>query len=421
MAYNPIAVHSFPGLVLLGIALLASLRLFYYGRAEEPEDALHLSLTVVGRVMIAVGLLEACVMFLSMLTLVLLVAALVVLADEYWKYRASRQAALMAVLAAAAKKAMPLSPAIEAFAGEWRGGFGRRARLAAQAAAAGAPLSQALRQVGGLASAKALAVIEAGEQAGALGPALGEAAGLYLPRSVLDKVAALYWYLFVTTTAMISITVFVMIKIVPALIKIFDDFDAELPSVTIMLISASDAIVAIAPLTLLAPFLAIGFFGYLALRYLGVVYWDPPLVRGLVRRWNMATVLRSAAVSAETHRPLEMGLASLARTYPSPSLRRKLRQALGDVALGADWCDSFQQHGLLREQEAALLKSAARAGNLPWALRETAAGIERQTSYRVQAISQLLTPAIVLVLGGVTSLIVIGLFAPLATLIERLL
>src|SRR3569623_521937 len=142
---NMISAQSFPGLVLLGIAVLASLRLFYYGRTEEPEDALHLSLSVVGRVMIAIGLLESCLLFLSALVILLLIVALVLFGEEYWKYRAARQASLMVVLAAAARKSMPLSSAVEAFSNEWRGGFGNRARRLAQSLADGELLSRALR------------------------------------------------------------------------------------------------------------------------------------------------------------------------------------------------------------------------------------------------------------------------------------
>ncbi len=421
MTYNPISAQSFPGLVLLGISVLVSLRLFYYGRTEEPEDALHLSLSVVGRVMIAIGLLESCLFFLSALSLVLMAAAAVVLADEYWKYRASRQAALAGVLAAVVKKAMPLSPAIEAFSHEWRGGFGLMARQLAQLVAEGTPLSQALRQTRGLASAKAMAVIEAGEATGALGPALVEAARLHLPRGVIDKIAAAYWYLLYTCSAMVAVTSFCMLKIVPAMVKIFDDFDAKLPGITIMLVNVSDAFVTYLPLSLLLQFMAAGLFVYAGLRYFGAIHWDPPLVSALVRRWELATVLRTAALAAEANQPLEAGLAVLARTYPNRSLRNQLIKTLGDISLGADWRQSFLQHGLLREREAGLLKSAAQAGNLPWALRETAAGMERQCAHRVRAIFQLLTPIVVLTLGGLTSLIVIGLFIPLITLIEHLL
>ncbi len=418
---NMISAQSFPGLVLLGIAVLASLRLFYYGRTEEPEDALHLSLSVVGRVMIAIGLLESCLLFLSALVILLLIVALVLFGEEYWKYRAARQASLMVVLAAAARKSMPLSSAVEAFSNEWRGGFGRKARRLAQSLADGELLSRALRQIGGLASAKALAIIEAGEETGAMGPALAEATQLHLPRGALDKMAAIYWYLFVTTSAIISVNAFMMLKIMPAMKKIFQDFHLELPGATLALINISDALLTFTPLTFMLPFLALAIFVYVALRYLGVVLWEPPLISAFVRRWNMATVLRTAATAAEAERPLEIGLMALARSYPNPSLRRRLALALGDISLGADWCDSFLQHGLLREHEAGLLRAAARAGNLAWALRETAAGIERRCIYRLRATSQLLTPAVVLLLGGVTSVIVIGMFLPLVSLIENLL
>ena len=242
-----------------------------------------------------------------------------------------------------------------------------------------------------------------------------------MPRGVIDKVAAAYWYLFYTGSVMVAVTTFCMLKIVPAMIKIFDDFNAELPGATIVLINISDAFVTFWPLSLLLQFAVVGLFVYVALRYFGAIHWDPPLVSALVRRWNLATVLRTAAIAAEANQPLEAGLVVLARTYPNRALRNQLIRTLGDISLGANWRQSFQQHGLLREREAAMLETAARAGNLPWALRETAAGMERQCAHRVRAFFQLLTPVVVLALGGMTSLIVIGLFVPLITLIERLL
>ena len=415
------SAQSSPGLVLLGFAVLVAVRFFYYDRSEEPEDALHLAMNVVGRTMIAIGVVEGCVIMLSWFTMLLAGAAVIVALIAHWRYRGSRRAALLAAMASAARKQMPLGPAAEAFAAEWRGAFRRRVRRMANLLAAGASLPQALRQTQGLVSPKPLSVIEAGQEAGVLSEAIGEAARLALPQESLTKAALPIWYLLDMLLVAGGVVSFLLVKIVPAFIKIFQDFDAELPPATIVLIHFFDYVanyfyVAV-PLVLLLLLAGIHF----ALRYFGLSTWDPPLVAGVARRLDAAAVLRMLAVVAAAGRPLEPALAAFARGFPNASLRRRLRRVRDNVSYGADCWDSFRDHGLLRPQETALLQSAARVGNLPWMLGETAAGIERKFTYRMRVVSQFLLPAAVLAFGAVVFSIVVGLFLPLVVLIEKLL
>jgi protein transport protein HofC len=77
-------------------------------------------------------------------------------------------------------------------------------------------------------------------------------------------------------------------------------------------------------------------------------------------------------------------------------------------------------HGLLTASDVALLLSATRVGNLPWAMREAAAGIERRLRYRLITLLEIAWPIVTLVFGGIVLVIVVALFWPLVTLIERL-
>ncbi|HUY91372.1 MAG TPA: type II secretion system F family protein [Pirellulales bacterium] len=414
------SAQSSPGLVLLGIAALVAVRFFYFDRSDEPEDFLHLAMSVVGRTMIAIGLMEGCLLLLSWFTLILLAAGVCVAIVADWRYQASRRAALLVAMSSAAQKFMPLAPAVEAFADEWRGGFRRRARRLANSLAAGTPLSQALRQTRGLISPKALSVIEAGEEAGVLSAAIGEAARLSLPRESLSKAALPLWYLIDMLLVAGAVIMFLLVKIIPAFIKIFSDFDAELPAATIVLVQFFDffANYFYVAFPMLLPFLLAA--AHFALRYFGLSTWDPPLVAAVTRRLDIVSVLRLLAVTAEAGRPLEPALAVFARNFPNPSLRRRLRRVKADVDQGADCWESFRDHGLLRPQETAMLKSAARVGNLPWLLGLSAAGIERKFAYRLQVLSQFLLPAAVLAIGALVFCIVVGLFMPLISLIERL-
>lgn len=415
------SAQSSPGLILLGIAALVAVRFFYYDRSEEPEDALHLAMNVVGRTMIATGVVEGCVFLLSWFTLLLAGATVVVALIAHWRYRANRRAALLVAMASAADKFMPLGPAAEAFADEWRGSFRRRAKRLARALEAGTPLPQALRHAGGLVSPKAFSIIEAGQEAGVLSDAIGEAARQSLPRESLAKASLPIWYLVDMLFVAAGVIAFMMIKIIPAFIKIFSDFDADLPPLTILLIDAANflAIYFYIAIPLVFP-LALAAFHF-AMRYFGLSTWDPPLIAGIARRLDVAAVLKLLAVVAAADRPLEPALAAFARTFPNDSLRRRLRRVRDDVSHGADCWESFRIHGLLKAREAAMLKTAERVGNLPWMLGETSAGIERRFAYRLQIASQFAMPAVVLTLGGLVFTVVVGLFLPIVALIEKLL
>ena len=70
--------------------------------------------------------------------------------------------------------------------------------------------------------------------------------------------------------------------------------------------------------------------------------------------------------------------------------------------------------------DAALLASAERVGNLPWAMRETADSGERRLAYRLVAVGQVFQTLAILAMGGLVLLFTITYFSPLVTLIEAM-
>lgn len=413
------SAQSGPGLVLLGMGVLASLSLFYSDRRHEGQDSLHLAMTVMGRVMILCGFAEACVLLLHWLfALMFGVALAVVLVLAGFRYWRRRQASLLAVMAAAARRWAPLAPAIEGFGREWRGWFGWRCGWLARALEAGVPLPDALRQVGWLVPRRALVIIEAGARSGNLVSALEEVTRQPAGRPMFLKAAAALWYFAVLSLFGSGIFAFIMWKIIPAFNGIFRDFDAELPPLTQALIEVSAWFVdygwAIVLLVLL------GVLCYGALLLLGVVGWLPPPLGIVRRRLESAVVLRSLSAAAAARQSLLPALSALAEHYPSHSIRWRLIRAMNDLNLGAPWQETLQRHGLLRRADAVLLTSAERVGNLPWALREVADAIERRVANRALAWLELIVPGMILVAGAVVMFVVVGLFLPLIRLIEGL-
>ncbi len=167
----------------------------------------------------------------------------------------------------------------------------------------------------------------------------------------------------------VGLLIFVGIKIIPQFEKIFKDFHTRLPPMTQTLIDVGHWIANYWYITPLPWVLAAlrWLLVYLGLRYAGLIGWDLPGTGWIVRRLDTAAVLDALGLAAGRQRPIDQAIAALAECYPKPPIRRRLAAVLAEVRGGADWCRSLRRHGLVRQADLAVLESAGRAGNLPWA------------------------------------------------------
>lgn len=409
------------GPIVLGIAVFVALRLVSEIRDFSQGDPLHTTLTVVAWVLIGVGLLASCVLLLTPAGFLLWMAILVVVAEVFIKHRVAQQYALLWALTVAAERLIPLIPAIESFADERGGAFAVRARRLAEMLTHGVPLPDALHRSPGLLPPDALPIIRTGYEAGALAPALRQAASARdLRRGLWLSLAGKLIYLCGLLWFGMGMVIFVMLQIIPAFRKIFQDFEAVLPPMTETLISVSSFCVRywfLFSLLLMAIFLL---FVYAILRYVGCIQWTLPGTYWLVRRLDTAVILDALALAAQRQRPLAEALAGLARSYPRRAARRRLQAVVRDLHAGADWCASLFAHGLIKRADLAILRAAGRVGNLPWALKEMADSNRRRLGYRLQALVQMLFPPVVLAIGALVMFTVVSLFMPLIALIENL-
>jgi protein transport protein HofC len=412
-----LAVQSYPyivgaiGPILLGIALLIVLRLLDDSSKTPDDDLGHQLLVVAAWVLIAIGVLIATGIIPGLVVLV-------VLGMVFYRRRRSEQQAFLWALTVAAERMMPLVPVVEAFAEERRGWRRFRARRLAELLRAGIPLPQALWRCRGLVPPEALATIEVGHQAGTLAATLRQAADSHESQeSLWSQVTGKLVYLCVLTFFLFSVGLFMAVKIAPAFIKIYKDFDSELPAITQWTYSAMEIGGTVAGWT--AP-LMLALLCYAIFRCMGWIRFGLPGLNWLTRRLETARILDALSLVAQQQRPLVEGIATLAQSYPKYSIRRRLRRVAKDVSAGIDWGDSLVDRGLIQRADWAVLQSAQRVGNLPWAMREMADSHRRRLAYRVQALLQTLFPMFVLLYGVIVGVFFVAYFLPLIALIQRL-
>jgi len=156
------------------------------------------------------------------------------------------------------------------------------------------------------------------------------------------------------------------------------------------------------------------------LYYLGLFPRDLPVLWRLFRRYDGALIMRGLALAVRREVPLPRALELVAEKYPLRYAGGALKAASLQVQGGMAWPESLRRAGLIAQTDVAVLASAQRAGNLPWALEEMAESALRRTNYRLQVALQMLFPPAVLLLGMTVGFIVVSLFMPLISLIQGL-
>lgn len=412
-------------LAIPAIALRLAVRALYgqqrLAAADPMQSLLSLSSTIlfiVSALGLLIGLLGGWFMILPVA-----IASVVLLLMTIDRMRRSEHRALLWSLSAAAEKGVPLAEAARAYSDESLGDTGVRALALAEALERGETLDQAVRSARlWMGTAMKLAV-RLGERLGMLGPAMRQQLqDTHLIDTALRNAVARVFYLCAVIYVLVTISTFVMLKIVPVMQKMFDEFGLELPAPTVFVIKLAKWLVDVGwifvlpPLALLLPIL----FGLGLMHFLGLVPRNIPFWWLLFKRYDGALVMRGLALAVRQRRPLPEAFRLVADSYPLSIVAGRLRRAAERVEAGQNWCESLQRTGLIGPAEAPLLAAAERAGNLDWALEEMADSALRRQTYRLQAVISVLFPMLLVVVALVVFVFVVGMFMPLISLIQGL-
>ena len=353
-------------------------------------------------------------LFLTLLPLLIIVGIFLLL----FRNSASQRQAMLSVLSIAADRGMPLGPGLAAFADLCTGRTRRRALALAYLLESGMPLPRALGVVPGLLPQQAAVLSIVGHDQGNLPAGLRQARKLQVSQQayrsgILPKFA----YLCALLLAMQVAGGFIAYWIAPKFQAIFADFGTRLPALTSLVIAWSIRLAIFMPLIV---FLELAVLIYFPFSYFGIIRWQLPFLSRIFKQRDVATILRSIAVAVESGRPIESALDTLSTIYPKRWLRGRLAHARVRIENGEPWTAALVHQRLLRPADAAVLESAQRAGNLPWALEVTADSTVRRIGYRLEALSQWLFPLVILGVGFLVFLLAAGYFLPLIDLIQGL-
>ncbi len=372
-------------------------------------------------VFLPMTLLVPAFLIISLLTVILVAAIVMILANA----KRARQGQLLWAMAISVRYDMPLADEIEAQALTFWGKNRVRTLALAERLREGLSLPDALDECPGLVPDFALTAIRSGEKSGKLDSALREVATYHIrqmtPANEMFSFTWLGVYYCAVFGAIFTIVAFQMIWIIPKFKAIFEGFGMELPLLTEGLIDASDSMAE--NMLLWCPVLGLPIL-FLVVLLIGIYRGWGNIRSSALTRWfprsDTPWILRALSFNVEAGQPLFEGITELAVHHPRSHIRHSLSAAEIAARGGNDPWDVFREQGLLRKTEVPAISAAERLGNLPWVLRQMADSVERRQRYKVARWLELVRPFIIVAIGLAVAYVCIALFMPLIKLVNDL-
>ncbi|OJZ18299.1 MAG: type II secretion system protein GspF [Thiobacillus sp. 65-29] len=284
---------------------------------------------------------------------------------------------------------------------------------------AGHSLARALQKYPRVFSELYVTLVAAGEQSGRLGEVMERLADYAESQQALrQKVGLAFVYPVIVTLVAGAVVLGLLTYVVPQVVNVFQNTNQTLPWLTRALIGLSDFLRASAWLWLIL----IGVAAWAARRALArpgprlrFHRWllRLPLVGTLVRGINSAQLASTLAILVGSGVPLLAALQAGAGVVGNLPMRQAVEEAARRVREGGSLSRALGAGKLFPPMLVHMIASGEASGRLAHMLERAAAQQEREMENRVLALSSLLEPLLIVLMGGVVLVIVLAILLPI--------
>jgi type IV pilus assembly protein PilC len=263
-------------------------------------------------------------------------------------------------------------------------------------------------------------LVNAGEQAGALETLLDKIA-TYKERteSIKGKIKKALFYPTAVIVVAIIVTAIIMLFVIPEFKKLFTDFGADLPSFTLLVIAISDFTRDWWWVMLLVVF-ALGFFlknvWKRSRRFRQIVdrvMLKIPVIGPLLNKAAIARFARTLSTTFAAGVPLVEALESVAGATGNIVYSDAVMQMREEVATGQSLQLSMRQRNLFPHMVVQMTAIGEESGALEDMLAKVADFYEEEVDNAVDALSSLIEPLIMVVIGILVGSLVIAMYLPI--------
>jgi type IV pilus assembly protein PilC len=263
-------------------------------------------------------------------------------------------------------------------------------------------------------------LVQAGEQAGVLDTMLDKIA-TYKEKteSIKGKIKKALFYPAAVIIVALVVTTVIMIFVIPQFKSLFDSFGADLPAFTLLVVGISDFMVEWWWLI----GMALGGAGYAIAQAfkrspklregLDRTMLKFPIIGPILHKAAIARFARTLATMFAAGVPLVEALTSVAGATGSVIYSEAILQMREQVATGQSLQLSMRQANLFPHLVIQMTAIGEEAGSLDDMLGKVADFYEEEVDNAVDALSSLLEPMIMVVIGGLVGSLVVAMYLPI--------
>ncbi len=283
----------------------------------------------------------------------------------------------------------------------------------------GVALSAAFAEQGGIFPRIYTASILAGERSGALDEVLIRYVA-YMRRGVeiRRKIRGALAYPIFLLLASFGMVAFLTVYVVPRMSSLFEGFGRGLPTITVVVVGLSD-------------FMSQNFYWVVPLALgLGVAFWfwsrtlggkltidrtllKLPIVSALLKQLAVAQITRSLSTLLAGGITLVESWEIAAEAITNRELRARSSAILPMIREGRSFTESLEAAGWIPELALDMIGVGERSGSLREMLEEVATFYDAESEVRLEQLTTILEPAILLVMGGIVITILLAIYLPI--------
>lgn len=267
-----------------------------------------------------------------------------------------------------------------------------------------------------------ISMVAAGESSGALTQVLENLADLSDRQAeVKNKLTAALAYPAALAVVALAVVIAMMTLVVPRLVEQFDTVGQTLPFLTRSVISVSDflihygwAMVIVLALAVLA-FLRAMRSEQVRMR-VDTALLRLPIIGAVLRRTAAAKLARTLSVMLENGMPVVDGLAATTQTVSNRRIRAAYRDVMVAIKEGSTISAALKRTGICPPIVIHMAASGEQSGKLASLLARAGETLEREFDSASATVLGLLEPAIIVLMGGIVTLIVMAILLPILQL-----
>ena len=263
-------------------------------------------------------------------------------------------------------------------------------------------------------------LVAAGEQSGSLEKMLNRIA-LYKEKTetIKRKIKKAMYYPIAILTVSFIVTGILLIKVVPSFKKMFDGFGSKLPQFTLMVLSLSDFCKSNWYIILGGVLGSVWSFGYFYKRstmfkhFIQRLILKLPIMGSIIHEAAIARFARTLSTTFAAGVPLNEALVTVAKASGNIVYEQAITKIKEAVSTGQNLQISMQRSGIFPIMVVQMVSIGEEAGSLEQMLERVANIFEEEVNSKVDGLTSLLEPLIMVILGVLVGSLVIAMFLPI--------